>query len=207
MLLEEKQFEGCGGLELTSDIRVAIAVQASILLLGRPTRYFSRLRTVLVYPREYVDREPVELEDGTVMEGEDVRLGESWGDAAVVVLAWDEVNAGLRHRADGCNVVLHEFAHQLDAETGADDGCPHLATPELASRWTEVFRREYEAHREAVEANAPTAIDPYGAEHPAEFFAVVTESFFMDSSRLRHRHPELHELLVLYYGLDPFTQC
>ena len=203
VLLDEKRFEGCAGLEVTDAMRVAIAAQASLLLLRSADRAFDRLRTILIYPREWRSHDVEPQDDGTVIEQEAVHAGESWGDSDVVILAWDDALAGLRHRSGRTNLILHEFAHQLDAETHADDGAPRFDDRALASRWSTVMHAAYDAHVAAVNADAYTVIDPYGAEHPAEFFAVVTESFFMDSARLRHAHPELHALLRAGFGLDP----
>lgn len=203
VLLAEKRFEGCGGLEMNDEVRVTIAVQAAVLLLGRESRCFGRLRSILVYPTEFVVHDVEELEDGTVYEGPDTRLGESWGDADSVVLAWDEALAGARHRAGRENVILHEFAHQLDHETGTDDGTPTLPDRDLAAAWARVMQAEFAALRDADARGAATLIDPYGAESPAEFFAVAVEAFFMDSHRLARRHESLHALLRRYFTVDP----
>ena len=119
MFLSEKRFEGCGGLEITDEIKVTIAAQACMLLLNRKPTYFPKLRTILVYPATYVAQ--TASSDGTfVVEGRSVRLGESW-QSGPVVLAWDSVKGGTSNIADAQNVVLHEFAHQLDQEDGLAD--------------------------------------------------------------------------------------
>jgi MtfA peptidase len=127
IFLAEKSFEGCGGLELTEEIKVTIAAQASLLLLHRENDMYPGVEAILVYPGAY--RAPTrQSEGGVVIEGEQARLGESWT-RGVVVLAWDHVKHGAAQPADGQNVVLHEFAHQLDAEDGSMDGAPDLGCP------------------------------------------------------------------------------
>src|SRR5690606_32830266 len=125
VFLAEKHFEGCGGLTLTDEIEVTIAAQACLLLLHRETDYYPRLITILVYPSTYVAHAREPIGGGMVIEGEVARLGEAWKDG-VVVLAWDDVLAGASDLHDGHNVVLHEFAHQLDQEDGTADGAPVL---------------------------------------------------------------------------------
>ncbi|HKO16776.1 MAG TPA: M90 family metallopeptidase [Gemmatimonadaceae bacterium] len=146
VLLAEKQFEGCGGLELTDEVRVTIAGHAALLLLGEPEpRYYPRLISILVYPAAY--RAPdVEHHGGVVTERADDRLGESWQDG-VVVLAWDAARAGARDAHDGENVILHEFAHQLDSEDGAADGVPYLERPSDYRAWARALAPEYERLR------------------------------------------------------------
>lgn len=129
VFLAEKRFEGCGGLELTDEIKVTIAAQACLLLLHRETDYYPRLITILVYPSTCVAHARQPIGGGVVLEGEVARLGEAWKDG-VVVLAWDDVLAGASGLHDGHNVVLHEFAHQFDREDGTADGAPGARTPE-----------------------------------------------------------------------------
>ena len=201
VFLAEKQFEGCGGLELTDEVRVTIAAQAGFLQLRRSADYFPRLVSILVYPSTYVapDRRPIG--GGSVLEGEEERLGEAWHDG-VVVLAWDEVLAGCRDGRDGRNVVLHEFAHQLDQQDGAADGTPVLDSRNQYRTWARVFEEEYERLRRNAWLGRPGLLDEYGATDPAEFFAVATECFFERPSELRRRHPELYQELLGYYQLD-----
>ena len=202
VFLAEKRFEGCGGLEITDEVRLLIAAQACLLLLHRPTDFFPTLRTVLVYPDFYVVRETVEEEDGTVCEGLDERHGESWGHGTLV-LSWKDVRRDTKNIRDGWNVVLHEFAHQLDDEEGEADGAPALPDREAREEWARVLGAEYEALRERVERGRKPLIEEYAAESPAEFFAVVTEMFFEKAVFLRDRFPEVYEQLRRYYRQDP----
>lgn len=202
VLLDEKRFEGCGGLEMTDEIRVTIAAQAGVLLLHRPTRYYPSLKTILVYPRPYFANQKRLLPDGSVMEGPQPRLGESWFRGSLV-LSWSEVIRGASDPADGHNVVFHEFAHQLDGESGAMDGAPDLGPSERYRSWARVLSREYAELVEEVHRGHAGLIDEYGATNPAEFFAVVTELFFERPEAMKNRHPTLYDELSSFYGQQP----
>ncbi|HEX5725341.1 MAG TPA: M90 family metallopeptidase [Longimicrobiaceae bacterium] len=202
VFLAEKRFEGCGGLELTDEIRVTIAAQACVLLLRlQDNDYYSRLRSILVYPRGYIAHQATQ--DGHVVhEGPSARLGESWADGAVV-LSWQDARAGAANAGDGANVVLHEFAHQLDQEDGAADGTPELESFAAYLPWARVLSEEYLALRRAARKGGGTVLDRYGTQNEAEFFAVATEAFFEKPALLQRRHPELYEELKDYYNQDP----
>jgi len=202
VFLAEKRFEGCGGLELTDEIKVSIAAQAWLLLLQRQTEYYPRLRTILVYPSSYVAKATIHSEDGVVTERDIGRLGESW-DTGAVVLSWDSVRAGASDIDDGQNVVLHEFAHQLDQEDGIADGAPILGRRSRYVAWARILGAEFERLRFETEQGRKTLLDQYGATNPAEFFAVATECFFEQPHQLRRKHPELYEELKQFYQQDP----
>ena len=205
VFLAEKHFEGCGGLELTEEIRVTIAAQACLLLLHRETDYYPRLRTILVYPTSYDAYGERHVGGGVWEEASDERLGHTQQRLGALVLAWDAARHGAREPADGENLVFHEFAHQLDFEDDLTDGTPALETREAYRAWARVMEEEFEALRAADEAGTETLIDPYGTNNPAEFFAVVTEAFFERPHALRRRHPELFEQLARFYRQDPTT--
>ncbi len=202
VFLAEKHFEGCGGLEMTDEIRVTIAAQACILLLHRATDYFAKLVSILVYPSAYVASGERHLEGGLVSEERDVRLGESWV-SGVVVLVWDSVRTGAADIHDGQNVVLHEFAHQLDQETGEADGTPILPPHSSYLAWARVLGHDFDQLVQDSEQQHRTLIDEYGATNPAEFFAVVTETFFEKPVQLRAQYPELYEQLREFYRQAP----
>lgn len=202
VFLAEKVFEGCGGLEITDEIRVTIAAQACLLLLRRDTDVYPRLITILVYPTAYVSNMPQHGPHGIVTEGPQGRLGEAWT-SGVVVLSWDDVKLGASDVRDGHNVVFHEFAHQLDTEDGSADGAPVLPQRNLYSAWARVLGEEYAELREAAETGKKSVLDTYGATEPAEFFAVATEAFFEKPVQLKKKHPELYEELKIYYNQDP----
>jgi MtfA peptidase len=203
VFLAEKRFEGCDGLEITDEVRITIAAQACLLLLHRKTDYFPRLLTILVYPSIYVAEERQHVHGHVWQEGKIARLGETgrWLDA--LVLAWDAVRSGAANPSDGKNVVLHEFSHQLDYENYAEDGAPALETRDQQLSWQEVMRTEFASLRAADETGIPTLLDTYGANNPAEFFAVSTEAFFERPCALRGRHPKLYAELQRYFRQDP----
>lgn len=202
ILLDEKQFIGARGLEITDEIRVTIAAQAAILLLGRDTRYYPTLRTIYVYPRAYASTAAQRNPDGTVTEGLQPRLGESWHRGALV-LSWSDVVRGAADADDGRNVTLHEFAHQLDGEWGGMEGAPPLPSAARYRDWARVLGHEYESLIADLHAGHHTLLDPYGATNPAEFFAVATELFFERPRDMRERHPELYAQLAAFYAQDP----
>jgi len=203
VFLAEKRFEGCGGLELTDEIRLTIAAQACLLLLHRETDYYPQLSTILVYPSTYLAYGEWHVEGPIWEEGGEYRLGHTGRGLGVIVLAWDAARRGASPPSDGQNVVLHEFAHQLDFEDYATDGAPALATRAEYLAWARVMSSEFEALRAADEAGTPTVLDTYGATNPAEFFAVATEAFFERPSLLRARHPELYAELGRFFRQDP----
>lgn len=200
----EKSFEGAGGLEVTEEMRVAIAARACLLVLMRVERdepLYADLDTVIIYPSTY--RAPSRRHEGyVVVEDEQARLGESWA-RGVVVLAWDSVQGGIANTADGHDVVLHEFAHQLDAEDGAMDGTPALDGLERYAVWSKIAGDEYAALVDAVAHHQKTSIDSYGATNAPEFFAVVVEQFFEKPVLLSRRHPELYAELSRFFRFDP----
>jgi len=171
------------------------------LLLNRRTRHFSRLHTILVYPHTYVAK-TLASSGGLVVEGHSVRLGESW-QSGPVVLAWDSVTGGTTNIADAQNVVIHEFAHQLDQEDGAADGAPILEHRSRYAAWASVLSAEYEALQSSKKRHRRSVMSKYGATNPAEFFAVATETFFEKPRQMKKRHPDLYEELKDYYKLDP----
>ncbi len=197
IFLAEKNFEGCGGLVLTDEIRLSIATQACVLLLHRDTDYYPGVESILVYPSAYIVKNTRTALGETVVEADQTRIGESWV-RGVVVLAWDAVRQGASNAHDGHNVVFHEFAHQLDAEGRV----PELKGSSYGA-WARVLGDEYDDLVERVFAHQSTDIDAYGATNPAEFFAVVTEAFFETGTRLRSRHPDLYEALRTFYRQDP----
>ncbi len=200
VFLNEKRFEGCGGLQITEEIRVTIAAQACLLLLHRDTDYYPTMKSILVYPSAYVAR-VTESAGGIVGEGVSVRLGESWQRGAVI-LSWDDVLGGAADIHDGHNVVLHEFAHQLDQEGGAAHGSPILPHRSMYVAWARVLGAEYVQLQQDAEHGRKSVMDKYGATNPAEFFAVATECFFEKAVQLKRKHPELYEELKLYYQQD-----
>jgi len=198
--LEDVRFVGCQGLEVTDEMRLVIATQACLLVVERDPRAYEMLSSVLLYPDEFVVSEAEVDEAGVVTEGERALSGQTV-DTARIVLSWRDVRES-GAAGEAYNVVLHEFAHYLDHSVdGAltDSG----ERREAFEAWHDVLHDEYEALCDAIERGEETLIDPYGAEHPAEFFAVATETFFELPQGMREHHPALYAQLNRFYGLDP----
>jgi Mlc titration factor MtfA (ptsG expression regulator) len=206
VFLAEKRFVGCAGFEVTDEVRVTIAAQACLLLLNRRTDYFSELREVLVYPAAFAVDRTHDDGYGLVREDRQVMVGESW-QRGQVVLSWDDVVNGAATVDDGQNVVLHEFAHQLDQETGYANGAPRLLQRAHYARWSRVLGEEYARLRQQLsdpEAPVPL-IGAYAATSPAEFFAVATEVFFERPHQLAAGHAALYEEFAGLYRVDPLS--
>jgi len=211
--LREKQFVGCGGLDITDEIRVTIAAQACVLLLGRPGSLYDELQSILVYPGAFWVEDEVHDDDGLVTRRRRELAGEAW-DSHRIILSWDDVTESLAERGDGYNVVLHEFAHYLEAEGRglAPASSVAAATGDTARRdnardraraWTANMEREFTSFCAVVDRGEETFLDPYAAEDESEFLAVATEDFVECGADLRAAHPRLYALLVEYYGTDP----
>ena len=202
LFIAKKRFVGCAGLEITDLIRVTIAAEACLLLLNHPkTAVYPKLLSILVYPSAFrAEREQLR-EDGTVSLAAHNLSGESWSNGKVI-LSWDDVTSGASDFTDGRNVVLHEFAHQLDSASGSTNGAPPLRRTSYGS-WATVLSEEFEALRGANFHRHKTVMDQYGATNPAEFFAVATETFFEKPQQLYLKHQALYEELQGYYQADP----
>ena len=200
--LHQKKFIACGGLELDDEMRVTIAGQASLLLLNRYTKVYPALHTVLVYPTAFVVGRSEVGPGGVVTRTEHGLLGESWGDGRVI-LAWDHVRRGAFDWTDGHNVVLHEFAHQLDSESGAPNGAPFLGKLSSYHSWAAVLSRDFANLRYDAIYRQHSVLDHYGATNPAEFFAVATETFFEKPHQMAEHHPDLFAEFQKYYRVDP----
>jgi len=202
IFITEKHFEGLGGLELTDEIKVTIAAEASMLLLNRKNSDYSGLSSILVYPSAYVTKQNTAIGGGLYIEGQSVRLGESWLHGSVV-LVWDNVRQGAMNFQDGHNVALHEFAHQLDQEDGIADGAPILEKRSSYATWARIMSKEYEQLRSNIEHHKKSIMDNYGATNPAEFFAVATETFFEKPGQMKKKAPDLYAELAGFYKVDP----
>lgn len=196
-----KKFYGCGGLTVTDEMRVVIAAEACLLLLNKPGPLYPKLRSILVYPSAFrVSREEQQA-DGTVAPGGHSLFGESWSNGRVI-LSWDDVTKGVADFSDGHNVVLHEFAHQLDAESGSTNGAPPLRSNSYRA-WAAVFTENFQDLEWRSMRGLKTVMDDYGTTNPAEFFAVATETFFEKPRQLHKMRPDLYRELQNYYQLDP----
>ncbi len=204
VFVAEKHFEGCGGLELTEEMKVTIAAQACVLLLGRDASLYDDVGSILVYPstvrqpprRLGVFEQPrAPIAEGLSLQGEAIMGGP-------VILAWDHTLAAGREEIPG-NLVFHELAHKIDMANGAVDGAPPLRTRAEIRRWSAACSAAFARLRRDADAGLPTVLDPYGATNEAEFFAVATEAYFTRPGELRAAEPELYAVLAAFYRFEP----
>ena len=198
VFVAEKNWEGCDGLEVTEEMKVTIAAQACLMLLGVSGFHFDNVQTLLIYPHVFERK----LTEGPVQNLAQYRSGEAW-QGGPIVLSWRDVLSGGRDPDDGRNVVIHEFAHALDGLDGEMGGSPIFDTPELSQRWETVMEREFAALSRARDMRSSSLLDYYGATNHAEFFAVSTETFFENPHAMKRTHGELFQLLQGYFKVDP----
>ncbi|HYL20678.1 MAG TPA: M90 family metallopeptidase [Gemmatimonadales bacterium] len=202
VFVHDKPFEGCGGLEITEEMRVTIAAHACLLLLHLDGPCYPTVRRILVYPSAFQPKHVLPSRYMGVVTGPVVESGEAWR-GGVVVLSWDNVQRGGANPTDGDDVVVHEFAHALDQEDGDAGGTPVLDSPSLVKSWARVLSARYEQLQRDVDAGHSTVLNPYGATNPAEFFAVATETFFEKPEQLKAAEPDLYDELRQFYRQDP----
>ena len=195
------EFIGCAGLVVETRMRLLIAAQACLLLIGRDEPAYPNVHTVYLYPDDFINRQPQWLPGGVVDTQGKHLAGEAWRDGRVV-LSWAGCLRSAAHPFDGENLVVHEFAHQLDQAKGAATGAPLQATQLQAQHWQQTFSEAFLRHQHAVAAGHHGLIDPYGATNPAEFFAVLSELFFERGAALAQTEPAVYSLLMVFYGLD-----
>jgi Mlc titration factor MtfA (ptsG expression regulator) len=198
IFIGEKRFTGCGGLAVTPEMKVAIAAQACLLVLGRNTHVYDRLRSVLVYPSQFVVPGEWHDADGVVTEELRVLAGESW-DVSRVILSWEDVDSR-GEPGEAYNVVIHEFAHYLDHESG---GAPWIAGTRARRQWFLLLDQGLERIRAQADAGERVFLDPYAAEDRSEFFAVASEAFFEEPAEFARELPPLYRAFSDVYRLDP----
>ncbi|WP_299295839.1 M90 family metallopeptidase [uncultured Tateyamaria sp.] len=193
---------GCNGLDVTEEMELSIAAQACLLVVNTDS-WYDHLTTILIYPGAFKSRQTIH--DGYVeTEAEVVRTGESWS-RGPVILSWHHSQQGAQDEDDGHNVVLHEFAHQLDDLSGYTDGAPVMQSGQSLRVWEQVFVDAHARHAAKVERGQATVIDPYGAHNHEEFFAVAVEMFFERPGDLKDDEPDVYAQLKLLFRLDPVT--
>ena len=197
----EKQWSGAQGLQLTPRIQLTIALQACLPILKLGLDWYEGWVGIVVYPGDFLIPRRMVDEDGVVHEYDDEVMGEAWY-GGPVLLSWFDDAAD----AQGINVVIHEFAHKLDMRSGDADGVPPLHEGMSRRRWIEVMSRAFDDFQERVDQGEETLLDPYGAEWPAEFFAVASEAFFENPALLRGEYPDVYEQFRLFYRQDPGVQ-
>lgn len=203
IFLREKSFEPAHDLEITPKMRLCIAAQASLPVLRLGLDWYRGWSSVIVYPGEFVHRREDVDEAGIVHEWEEVRSGESW-EYGPVILSWADVEAS--GRRDGYNVVIHELAHKLDMLNGEPNGFPPLPHHMDAREWHRIFTAAFDDLNRRLDGGGDSALDPYAAEHPAEFFAVVSEYFFETPRLLYDAYPAVYAQLNAFYRQDPLRR-
>lgn len=204
VFLAEKAFIGCNGLVVTDEMRVTIAAQACLLLLNRRGAGFANLRQILVYPGAFVVDKLHADGSGVLQEQRRALAGESWSQGQVI-LSWEDTLEGAQVPDDGRNVVIHEFAHQLDQENGPANGAPRLRGRGRRARWARVLGEEFAALQRRAASDQPSLLSDYGATDPAEFFAVASEVFFEQPQRLHAEHAALYRELSGLYRVNPLS--
>ncbi len=202
IFMHEKQFEGCGGLEMTNKMKVVISAYASILLTGSASDYYPDLRAILLYPDDYLAPVNETGEGGIVTIGSEHRKGEFWS-AGNIVLNWNDIKKDVYGTQKGHNLIYHEFAHYLDYQYGLTAGIDENGEILREDEWTRILAAYYRKLRRSRPTNTVAILDEYGATNPAEFFSVATEAFFEQSAEFQRKIPDLYSALKSFYNLDP----
>jgi Mlc titration factor MtfA (ptsG expression regulator) len=197
LFLAEKQFSGAHGLEVTDHMRVSIAAQACLPVLELGLDWYRGFTGIVVYPGDFRVRRVEADEHGVVHEWDDELAGEAMPGGPVVI-SWDAAANDAQ-----MNVVIHEFVHKVDMLNGVADGLPPLHAGMDVAAWNAAFTQAYEGFCDAVERGKDTWLDPYAAEHPSEFYAVISEAFFEQPAEVRRRYPDVFDQLRLFYRQDP----
>jgi Mlc titration factor MtfA (ptsG expression regulator) len=205
VFLAEKRFEGCQGFEITDEVRVVIAAQAGLVLLGLPGQWLDSLRSVLVYPSEYLVPQVTPLAGGGEIAWEEARIGETWSGGSMV-LSWSGARDGARMRDGARSVVIHEVAHLIDLLDGDIDGVPPLVSTAARRRWEAAIATCREQFDLLLDEGRNLPLDDYAAESAVEFFAVASECFFQDPHRLVRYDRVIYDLLAEAYRQDPLAR-
>jgi MtfA peptidase len=205
LFLQNKVINGAGGLELDAYMRTVIAAEACLLILYLDLDYYDGWLEIIVYPDSFLVSRERRDESGLVHQQRAVLGGEAWN-RGPVILAWEDIRPGVRPHGPDSNVILHEFAHKLDMLNGVANGMPPLHADMDHGDWTRIFSAAYSDLQQRISRHQHTSIDSYGAETPAEFFAVATEQFFESSDRLHDWDPQLYQQLSLFYRQDPLQR-
>lgn len=205
LFLQRKVFSGAGGQHVDDFMRVWIAAEACLLILNLDLDDYNGWREIIVYPDTFAVSREVTDEIGLVHEERSLLGGEAWSQGPLI-LGWQDARPGAHLHGEGSNVILHEFAHKLDMGNGVANGMPPLHPDMNRREWTRAFSRAYQRLQKRLAHHHRTRIDPYAAESPAEFFAVVSEEFFEAPARLHEYEPEVYKQLRLYYRQDPLQR-
>lgn len=203
LFLHEKSLEAVRGLQLSDAMRLDLAAQAALPILNLGMDWYDNWVSLVLYPNEFASRQEWTDEAGVVHSRREIRSGEAW-DHGPVVLSWADVAAS--GNCDGYNAVIHEMAHKLDMSNGAMDGCPRLHWDMRTADWRAAFKPAYENFSRRVDGGEDTALDPYAAEAPEEFFAVVSEIFFEQPALLIQEYPLVYAQLAAFYRQAPILR-
>ena len=203
LLLHEKQFSAVGEFALNDEMKLGIAIQACILVLNLDLDFYRNWVEIIVYPDQFVPRHEFRNEHGIVETDQRAFAGQAWF-RGPVILSWANVESAWTG-GEG-NVVIHEFAHKLDMLNGSANGFPRLHGNMKRQQWSHVFMDAYSDFCRDVRAGEPTEITAYASESPAEFFAVVSESFFQLPDVLGRIYPSVYEQLAMYYRQNPLDR-
>jgi len=197
IFVAEKNWEGCEGINVTEEMKVTVAAQAALMLLGVADFYFDNVKSILMFPKAFVRQ----VTDGAISK-DSHRAGEAW-QGGPIILSWRDTLSGGRNEHDGRNLVIHEFAHALDGLDGEMGGDLMFDDEATSARWKRVLDNEFAELERCKQQRISTLLDHYGATNKAEFFAVSSETFFEQPRMLQQQHPQLFELLSVYYRVDP----
>jgi hypothetical protein len=206
LFLDRKSIVGAGGHDVTPMQRVVIAIQACVLILGLSLDWYDGFENVVVYPDEFVPDWTWEDEAGVVHANDGPLAGEAMP-GGPVALSWPDVEASADFEAAGMNLVIHEFAHKLDMRDGDANGCPPLDPPLDAHTWKATLTAAYDDFAARVDRDEATPIDPYAADSPAEFFAVLAEVFFASPATLVAEYPAVYRQLATFFRQDPAARA
>jgi hypothetical protein len=202
-LLADKSFTGASGMEVDAGMATVIAAFASLPVLNLGYGWYEGWKEIVVYPGEFLHEGEQMDEAGVVHHVRHARSGESW-EGGPMVLSWQDVDySGL---GEGYNVVIHEFAHKLDMKNGSANGRPPLHSGMSPEEWAHDFQTAYDDFCRLADGGEDTLIDPYAAESPAEFFAVLSEYFFEAPDVLHESYPAVYRQLQRFYQQDPLAR-
>lgn len=204
IVISEKNYEGCGGLTLTEEMKVIITAYACVLILKETADYYSDLQSILVYPDSYIAPVSEMNEGGIISEGFEPRSGEYWG-TGNIVLAWREIEKNISGSRTGQNLIYHEFSHLLDDRYGLTSGITMEGKALRTDDWTQTLASSYRRHGRNMHENRRSVLDEYGTRSPAEFFSVASEAFFEAPDALHREMPDLYRVLRSFYALNPLS--
>ena len=203
ILVAERHFEGCAGFIVSEDTKVVIAAQMALMTLGLDDLFFEHVTSILIYPESFTMPHETPVGSGLAITEERQLAGEAWS-RGPVLLSWPEVVAGGRSFNDGHQLVVHEFAHQLDMLGGRDvDGTPPMETRDQLEQWNEVTKKHFSQLQRNCRRGGQPLLNCYGATSAAEFFAVASETFFQAPNFLAHYAPDLRDVLARFYRQTP----